>query len=72
MLLYNVPIGKTCKIDFISLKNGAYNRLLSLGMTKGTTVEMLQKNRHGCVIIKIRGTRLALGKYFSQKIIVKT
>lgn len=70
MLLYDMPIGEVCKIDFITLNNNAYSRLLTLGMTKGAKVEMLNKSRHGSVIIKLRGSRLALGKYFSHKIIV--
>ena len=34
----------------------------SLGMTEGSKINVMRKKRNGAVIIKIRGTRFALGR----------
>lgn len=43
-------------------------RLEALGMTDGTRVTILNKKRAGAVIIKVRGTRFAVGKAIAQNI----
>ena len=47
------------------------NRLASLGFTPGVSVDMAQNFGHGPLIVKVRGTRVALGRGEAAKIIVK-
>ena len=46
-------------------------RLEALGVNEGTPVNILNKKGSGSVIIKVRGTRLALGKRLSEGITVR-
>lgn len=46
-------------------------RLEALGVNEGTPVNILNKKGSGSVIIKVRGTRLALGKKLSEGITVR-
>lgn len=43
-------------------------RLEALGMTKGTPVEVLNRKRSGTMIVRVRGTRFALGSGITGKI----
>ncbi len=45
--------------------------LRALGVNEGTPVNILNKKGSGSVIIKVRGTRLALGKRLSEGITVR-
>jgi len=47
------------------------NRLASLGFTPGVTVDMAQNYGRGPLIVKVRGTRVALGRGEAAKIIVE-
>ena len=47
------------------------NRLASLGFTPGVRVDMSQNYGHGPLIVKVRGTRVALGRGEAAKIIVE-
>ena len=46
-------------------------RLQALGMTTGCPVQVLRKKRRGAMVIKIRGSRFALGQAISSRITVK-
>ncbi|HIQ97535.1 MAG TPA: FeoA domain-containing protein [Candidatus Limivivens merdigallinarum] len=46
-------------------------RLEALGMTNGTSVSVLNAKNHGTLIIKVRGTRFAVGKAISRNITVR-
>ena len=43
-------------------------RLEALGMTEGTRVSVLRKKRLGAMIVKVRGTRFAVGLGISTHI----
>lgn len=43
-------------------------RLKSLGMVKGTRLLLLNKKKGGTAAVKIRGTRLALGRKLAEAI----
>lgn len=62
--------GKCYKVKEINLPEKIKYRLQMLGMTDNTDVCILNKKFSGAVIIKIRGTRFALGKAFAEGIIV--
>ena len=46
-------------------------RLQALGMTSGTKVILLNNKSGGTLIIKVRGTRFAIGKGISKNIEVR-
>ena len=43
-------------------------RLQALGLNDGTIVNILNRKKHGALIVQVRGTRLALGKHISSSI----
>ena len=46
-------------------------RLEALGILEMTKIQVLNTKRGGAFIIKVRGTRLAVGKSIAQGIIIK-
>ena len=70
MTLSNIGIGENCSIEKIELKDNVKRRLEILGMTKNATIEVLNKKKSGAMIIKVRGTRFAIGKKFTDGIYV--
>ncbi len=71
MLLKDVNTGQNCIIENIDLPFQMEQRLQALGMTKDTTISVLNRKGKGIMIIKLRGTRLALGYNMTRKIAVK-
>jgi ferrous iron transport protein A len=70
MILSNGTIGNTYVVKDIQLESGIMRRLQMLGLTQGTSVELLNKKRNGAVIFKVRGTRFAIGKNVSEGIMI--
>ncbi|WP_027398429.1 FeoA family protein [Anaerovorax odorimutans] len=64
-------INRTYKIQQSNLPRNIEKRLEALGMTLGSTVDILNSKNKGTLIIKVRGTRFAIGKGISKKISVK-
>ena len=62
--------GNSYQVLFIHLDTAIQKRLEILGMTSGSKIDILNKKKNGALIIKIRGTRFALGKEFAAGIIV--
>ena len=62
MELRQGKIRGTYVIDKISLPLQTEKRLEALGMTQGTPVEVLNRKSGGTMIVRVRGTRFALGK----------
>ena len=56
----------TVKHDYIVtdivINEAVMRRLASLGINSGTKLQMLNKKKNGTVIIKVRGTRWAMGR----------
>ena len=48
-------------VEGLDLPMGLERRLEALGLIEGSTVAVLRKKRHGAMIIKVRGTRFAVG-----------
>lgn len=71
MLLKDAKIGQTCIVEQIRLPFGMERRLEALGMTHGTPVSVLNRKGKGILIIKLRGTRFALGYNITKNITVK-
>ncbi len=68
MKLISAQIGTTHKIEKIELNEKVKRRLQMLGMTNNTEITLLNRKFSGAVIIKMRGTRYALGKKYAEGI----
>lgn len=71
MYLKDAQIGRTYVVQKISLPFQLERRLEALGMTSQTPVSVLNRKGKGILIIKLRGTRFALGYNITQNIEVK-
>ena len=71
MLLKDAQIGRTYIVENISLPFEMERRLEALGMTQKTPVSVLNRKGKGVLIIKLRGTRFALGYNITKNIEIK-
>lgn len=71
MTLYEAKKGARCLIKGLYVEPAITRRLEALGLNDGTTVSVLNRKKHGAMIIQVRGTRLALGKHISSNIEIK-
>lgn len=55
-------------VEGLFVEEGITRRLQALGLNDGTTVKVLNRKKNGAMIIKVRGTRLALGRHLTEKI----
>lgn len=72
MTLYEGEISKQYQVKEVLAEEAITRRLEALGLNFGTTITILNKKKNGAMIIKVRGTRLALGKQITENIEVKT
>lgn len=68
MRLYECEIGKRYLVESVMVDEAITRRLEALGVNEGTPVQILNKKGSGSVIIKVRGTRLAMGRKLSEGI----
>ena len=66
--LWDAELKKEYTVENIFLENPISRRLEALGINEGTPVMVLTRKRSGALIVKIRGTRLALGKHITSNI----
>lgn len=71
MTLRNATIGGTYTVHSLNLDMATMRRLEALGLTRGTQIKILNRNRGGSVILLVRGSRLALGSKISESIRMK-
>lgn len=71
MKLLSAQIGSIYRINNILLGKKVRHRLQILGMTRNAEIVLLNKKYSGTVIIKVRGTRFALGSKYAQGITLK-
>jgi ferrous iron transport protein A len=71
MTLNNAKIGVVYTVDSLNLDIAIRRRLEALGLTKGTNVMVLNRSRAGAIVLKVRGSRLALGKKIAETIHMK-
>ncbi len=71
MRLNEGAIGGTYKVAKVTVDEKITRRLEALGVNEKTPVTILNKKGSGSLIIKVRGTRLALGKKISDGILVE-
>lgn len=61
-------VGRDYVVQELTLPPKLSKRLEALGIIRGTTIEILNAKPHGAMIVKVRGTRFALGKRISSNI----
>ena len=62
MYLCDGKIGNEYKVEDIDLPVNIEKRLEALGMTRGTSIAVLNSKSRGVLIVKVWGTRFALGR----------
>ena len=68
MKLYEGTVGKTYLVRSVVVDDTITRRLEALGVNEMTPVTILNKKGSGSVILKVRGTRLAVGRRISDGI----
>lgn len=68
MKLSEARIGSTYSVEEIRLDANVRRRLEILGMTGRAAVTVLNRKHGGAMIIKVRGTRFAIGRDFTEGI----
>lgn len=71
MSLSDGKIGFSYQVEMIKLPANLEKRLEALGMTRGTSVDVLNSKNQGVLIVKVRGTRFALGRSITKNISVR-
>ena len=71
MKLHEGEIGKTYIVYSVMVDDTITRRLGALGVNEMTPVTLMNKKGSGTVIIKVRGTRLALGRRISEGIEIR-
>lgn len=62
MKLLQGEVGKRYIVRSVIIEDAITRRLEALGVNENTQITVLNKKQSGTMIIKVRGTRLALGK----------
>lgn len=62
MKLYEGEIGNAYTVCSVMVEEAITRRLEALGINEKTEILVLNKKQSGTMIIKVRGTRLALGR----------
>lgn len=69
ILLNSVPLGEKCIVENLLTKGTHRRRLMDLGLTKGTVVEVVQKSPFGSLrAYEIRGAVIALRTEDTSKV----
>ncbi len=68
--LSTIPKGSKVKVVDIAAGRGLQYRLMQMGLTPGTEVEVVE-NYRGPIVISVRGVLIALGKGMADKVLVE-
>ncbi|MBO5112662.1 MAG: FeoA domain-containing protein [Lachnospiraceae bacterium] len=71
MSLFEGKKNKNYEIKGLYVEEGITRRLQALGLNDGTIITVLNRKKNGALIIRVRGTRLAIGKHISSGIEVE-
>ena len=63
--------GSTFQVVYMNLPLHTERRLEVLGMLEGTKITVVNRKRRGAMIVKIRGTRFAIGENITKYIEVE-
>lgn len=68
MTLKDGQIGQHYIVKELKLEHAISRRLEALGLIGGTRIQLLNQNKDGAVVFKVRGTRLAIGNKIAEAI----
>lgn len=68
MTLASARLGDSYTVSNLGIDLDTKRRLGALGLTRGTKIKLLNRNRSGSVIVMVRGSRLALGRKIAESI----
>lgn len=71
LTLKDAKTDSSCEVLEVKVNPEIERRLEALGITEGTKIKKLNSKRNGAVVIKVRGTRLALGSVIAFGIKVR-
>lgn len=71
MTLYESKKGQSYELTRLFVQESITRRLQALGLNEGTRLAVINRKKRGAIIIRVRGTRLALGKEIAKGIEVK-
>ncbi len=71
MTLYEAEKNREYTIAGLFVEEAVTRRLQALGLNDGTKIKVLNRKKKGALIIKVRGTRLALGRHLSANIEIR-
>lgn len=71
MTLIDTQKGLWYQVKGIMEKENVQRRLEALGILEGTRVQVLNRKKSGSIIIRVRGTRWALGRSIASGIEVE-
>lgn len=71
MKLYEGTVGERYTVQSVLVDEQTTRRLEALGVNDQTPLDIMNKKGSGTVIIKVRGTRLALGRKIAAGIEIK-
>jgi Fur family transcriptional regulator, ferric uptake regulator len=69
--LNQVPAGSSVQIEHFEGSHDFASRIMSMGLSMGAEMTVIQNQGHGPVLINIQGTRIALGQGEASRIQVK-
>ena len=70
-LLSKAKSGKTMEVVDLIGGERSTRRLLEMGLYEGASIEVISGRGWGPVVLKLAGTRLALGRGLAKKILVR-
>lgn len=68
MILAQGSPGQTYQVEQMPLPEAVKHRLEAIGMTIGTHLLVLGRKNQGTLILKVRGTRFAVGRGITSRI----
>lgn len=68
MSLFEGEKNKSYEIKGLYVEESITRRLQALGLNDGTIITVLNRKKNGALIIRVRGTRLAVGRHISSGI----
>lgn len=68
MLLSQSKVGTRYRVVSLSMAEDSKRRFEILGLIPGSTVTVINYKRNGARIIRLRGTRYAIGPAFSRSV----
>lgn len=70
-LLSEVPAGQTVRLVKINAGQGLNSRLAAMGLLANVCVEVLRNDFRGQLIVRVKNTKVVLGRGMSQKLQVQ-